>query len=402
MGSLTAKAILTAAPGRHSDGEGLVLNVATSGRRTWFFRYQIDGRRRDLGLGSADDVSLKAARDRAAEARLQVRKGIDPLEPVKGDPRRSSSREMTVADLAGIVVPLLQQKTRNAKVQTQVPWYLGRENLGALWDMQVAKVTSSDVISVLGPMNRATPEKGRRLRSYLRRLFDHGRVLLRDRHGVEIMNPVDGRDLAALGLESRRALTRGHHAALAYEDAPAFVASLRSRESMTARCLEWCLLTAVRADAALNARFSQIDLDAAVWTVPLEFLKDKAYRTTGLRIPLSTRCIEIAKRMQAHGDDLLFPSHTGRPMLSAALLSFLQRAPEGWRDPDTGRPITTHGLRAVFRTWASEMSSASHAAVEISMGHAAGGRVERSYRRTDLLDQRRKLMQDWADFLDGR
>lgn len=397
MGQLSERSVRSAKPGRHMDGDGLYLDVSETGRRTWTLRFQRQGRRRDMGLGSYPTVGLAAARDKAADARRLLAQGKDPIETRKLG-QRAANGLPTVAQIAAIVIPQLQEKSANAKVQRQLVWYLGPENLGPIWNRPVNEITSSDMANLLRPMVEAKPEKSRRMRSYLRRLFDHARVVMRDRYGVVMNDPVATADLRALGVDRGRKLTRGHHAALDHRDVAAFVAELRKRDSVSARALEFLILTVTRTDSTLNARHADIDLDAKLWTIPLEHLKDKKHRTSGFRVPLSERVVQIVKEMQPLKSEYLFPSFDSGPLSNMALLTFIRRQCPGWTDPETKRAITPHGFRATFKTWCEEESVASHSVVEESLGHAVGGTVERAYRRTDVLAKRRALMQAWADY----
>jgi len=167
--------------------------------------------------------------------------------------------------------------------------------------------------------------------------------------------------------------------------------------------LEFLILTNVRTDAVPKARWNEIDIEQAVWTVPLANLKDRKHRQEGFRVPLIERAVEIVRQMQeGRVSRFVFPGQAhGKPLSNMALLMLLKRMNTGekkWLDPVRGRPITAHGFRATFRTWAEEVATVPHAVVEQAMGHAVGTQVERAYRRTDVLDQRRKLMDARASF----
>ena len=237
----------------------------------------------------------------------------------------------------------------------------------------------------------------------IRRVFDRARVILRDDHGITMnRNPADWSDLKAYGFETPRQLSRGRHPSLPYTQLPDFIADLRARDAVSAKALEFLILTNVRTDAVLKARWDQFELEAAVWTVPLSSLKDREHRTEPLRVPLSPRAAEIIREMEkARRSDFVFPSSGGGgPLSNMAMLTLLKRMNSGarkWLDKD-GRAITAHGFRATFRTWAEEVATFPHAVIEQAMGHQVGGKVERAYRRTDLLEKRRELMDAWANF----
>ena len=177
---------------------------------------------------------------------------------------------------------------------------------------------------------------------------------------------------------------------------------LRARDAVAARALEFLILTNVRTDAVLKAAWDEFDLDQALWTVPLANLKDRKHRKEGFRVPLVARAAEIVEQMQeGRASRFVFPGQAhGKPLSNMALLTLLKRMNSGadkkWIDPANGRRITAHGFRATFRTWAEEVATYPHAVIEQAMGHQVGNQVERSYRRTDVLEKRRELMEAWA------
>ncbi len=207
--------------------------------------------------------------------------------------------------------------------------------------------------------------------------------------------------MKALGFEPPRELSRGRHPSLPYDQMAEFMTDLRGREAVSARALEFLILANVRTDAVLKATWDQFDLDAALWTVPLASLKDREHRTEPFRDPLSPRAVEIVREMEkARLSPFVFAGMGGGHLSNMSLLTLLKRLNSGarkWLDKD-GRPITAHGFRATFKTWAEEVATIPHVVVEQAMGHQVGTKVERAYRRTDLLEKRRELMNAWANF----
>ncbi len=188
---------------------------------------------------------------------------------------------------------------------------------------------------------------------------------------------------------------------MAYSALPAFIADLRTRDAIAARALEFLILTNVRTNAILQARWSEIDIDRAVWTIPLSNLKDREHRAEPFRVPLAPRAFEILAEMQAiRVSEYVFPGRRpGASFSNMAFLTLLKRMNSGerkWLDDDAGRPITAHGFRATFRTWAEEVATFPHAVIEQAMGHKVGSKVERAYRRTDVMEMRRGLMDAWG------
>ncbi len=404
MARLTERTVQTAKPGRHSDGDGLHLVVGETGRKKWVLRYQVHGVRRDKGLGSYPDVSLKEARSKASADRALIAKGVDPI-----DERRASTKAAkpvpTFGDIAQVVIANAQSRSTNAKVRYQWERHLGPAYSGPLLARPVHEITTLDVAAVLRPIWRKKPEVARKLYPAIRRVFEHARILLRDEHGIAMPdNPARWEDLKAMGFEPPAKLSKGSHPSLPYPRVPAFMADLRGREAVAAYALEFLILTNVRTDAVLKAAWDEFDLEQAVWTVPLVNLKDRKHRKEGFRVPLVERAVEIVQRMhEGRTSRFVFPGQApGKPLSNMALLMLLKRMNSGtnekWLDPMSGRPITAHGFRATFRTWAEEVATVPHAVIEQAMGHQVGTQVERAYRRTDVLDKRRALMEAWAQW----
>jgi integrase len=198
-----------------------------------------------------------------------------------------------------------------------------------------------------------------------------------------------------MGFETPKALTRGHQASLPHERMAEFIAALRTRESVTALALEFLILTNVRTDAVLKARWGEFDLGQATWTVPLINLKDREHRTRAFEVPLTARAIAILQKLATiRSSGAVFPGQNAKGPLGGmalhALVGRMNGRTPAWIDPMSGRKITPHGFRASFRTWAEEVATFPHAAIEHAMGHKVGGRVERAYNRTTLFAMRRK------------
>jgi integrase len=403
-------------PGRYRADDGLYLEVrrtkAGTLSRSWTLRFQLNDKRRDMGLGSYPTVTLTEARKKANEARVLIARGSDPLatrETARRAAERAEKPIPTFREIAKLVIADAQARSTNAKVRYQWGRHLGAAYCAPLLDRPANEITTIDVAAVLRPIWRTKPEVARKTYPAIRRVFDRARIILRDEHGIEMSrNPADWRDLKAMGFEAPRQLSRGRQPSLAYAQMPDFMVDLRSREGIAARALEFLTLTGVRTDAVLKARWDQFDLDQAVWTVPLSSLKDRAHRSEGFRVPLAARAVELIREMAAAStSEFVFPGQrAGKPLSNMAMLILLRRMNAGseprWIDPASGKPITAHGFRATFKTWAEESATFFHAIVEMALGHTVGNAVERAYRRTDLLDQRRGLMEAWARHCEPR
>lgn len=407
MGALTDKFIKTAPPGRHGDGAGLFLVVSPAGAKKWVCRYQLNGVRRDMGLGSYPMVSLVQARLAAAEAQRTKAAGQDPI-ALRRISRASSLPLPTFAEVAETVAKETLARRQNPKAQNQIKRLLGPV-CEPLLKRPVNEITTLEIADALRPVWSKTPETARKAYPLIRRVFEHARILLRDRYGVTLAgNPAAWTDLQALGFEAPAKLTRGHQPSLAWTELPSFIAELRASPAISARALEFLILTNVRTDAVLHARFDDFDLKQALWLVPVVHLKDKRTRREPFRVPLSPRVLEIVQDCaRLRVSDYLFPGAKDKKPLSSMALVMLLRKMNAARalarkplylDPIQKRPIVPHGFRSTFRVWAEEQTNFPHAVVEQCMGHAVGNEVERAYRRTDILDKRRELMNAWSAF----
>lgn len=285
MGRLTDKGVKNASAGRHGDGDGLQLVVSASGRRKWILRYQLAGTRRDMGLGSYPAVSLAQARVAAADARKLVMQGIDPVQ-ARDAARRSDKAVPTFGEIAKRVADEAKRKTTNAKVQYQWDRHLSPVFCGAIWDRPVHEITTTEIAALLRPVWRSKPEVSRKLYPAIRIVFDHARIVLRDEHGITMVdNPARWADLKAIGWDAPPKLSKGHYPSLPYPQLPKFIEAVRAQEGVSARALEFLILTNVRTNALRKAKRDEFDFDQALWTVPLSNLKDRKHRKEGHPCP---------------------------------------------------------------------------------------------------------------------
>ena len=381
MGKLSAaKVKAITKPGRHSDGDGLYLYIGAGGSKSWVQRITIDGRRRDLGLGSARLVSLARARNRAHDNRVAVADGRDPL----AEKRRGTTP--TFREAAQAVYEANLPRWRNARHIDAWMQTLERHAMPTLGSMPVDRIEKIDVLSVLKPIWTAKPETGRRVRSRIRATLRwamaHGYV----EHNVA-GELIDG----ALPAMPK---TQAHHRALHYLKVPDALATVAaSSASLAAKhCLRFMVLTAARPGEATGALWSDIDLGDREWRIPGHRMKAGVHH----RVPLSDSALEVldAAKVIRDSSDYVFPSplKPGRPLSNMTLTRALRRT-------GLGEHTTPHGFRSSFRTWALEMTNASWAVAEAALAHTLGDETEQAYLRRTLFGDRRTLMQEWADFL---
>ena len=375
MGKLNARKVETAKPGKYGDGNGLQLVVAPTSARKWVLRVMRDGKARELGLGSFPTVSLLEARERAAEIRKQVRAGIDP--------KAAAAKEKaipTFKELADEVVESLEKGFRNAKHRAQWKSTI-KTYAAALHDLRVDAVGTDDVLGVLKPIWTEKPETASRVRGRIEKVLDAARA--KGFRSAE--NPARWRGHLDHLLPKAQKLARGHHAAMPYEAVPAFVEELHKRDAMAGLALEFLILTAARTGEVLGARWSEIDLEAKVWTVPANRMKANREH----RVPLVPRAIEIlAKAKKAQTTDFVFPGQKAERPLSVMALEMVLRRMKI-------EDATVHGFRSSFRDWAGNETQFPRELAEQALAHVIGDKAEQAYRRGDALERRRGLMDAW-------
>lgn len=392
LNALTPLSVKNAKPGRHADGQGLHLLVKDTGARSWVYRYMLRGKSRDLGLGPAgkEGISLADARDMAAALRLKVKAGIDPLAERQEAEAAAFARaqaeaatRVTFKVAAEGYIETNEGNWRNDKHRQQWRNTLSTYAYPIIGHLPVAEVTTSHVLEILEPIWKAKAETASRVRGRIETILDAAKA--RGYRSGE--NPARWRGHIAQILPARARLTRGHHKAMAYEAIPAFVEQMRERSAVAALALEYTILTAARTGEVLGATWDEVDLDKAVWTIPADRMKAGREH----RVPLSQRAVEILKEVQLLGKEWLFPAAKGGKLSGMAMTMLLRRM-----DADT----TVHGFRSAFRDWAAECTSFPHEVAEMALAHTIENKVERAYRRGDLFDKRRKLMNEWAAFLE--
>lgn len=364
-------------PGRHSDGGGLYLFIDAGARRRWLFMYTRNGKRTELGLGSARDLSLANARSEAARLREVLVLGGDPkAERAKNDDIPTFGR------CADDYVAAMEPSWRNAKHAAQ--WKMTLTTYAEpLRAKAVDAITTQDVLDVLKVLWKRVPETAERLRGRIENVLDAAKA--KGHRSGE--NPARWRGHLDQLLPKRQRLSRGHHAALGYEVVPVFMGRLRERDAVAARALEFVILTAARSGEVLGAQWSEIDVARRVWTIPPARMKAGREH----RVPLSPRALEIIEEMKVFGEEgYLFPGpKPDRPLSVMAMAMLLRRMK---------CEVTVHGFRSSFRDWASETTGFPHEVCEMALAHAIGNKAEAAYRRGDLFDKRRGLMEAWASY----
>jgi integrase len=377
------QAATLSAPGRYADGGGLYLVVTKTSTRNWAFKFELEGRAREMGLGSAATITLAEARQKAAEARKLLAEGRDPLEERRAADTDRKSATTTFGAFADQYIRDLKTGWRNAKHRQQWENTLGDGYCAAIRRKPIAEIGTDDVLEVLKPRWQATPETARRIRMRLERILDAAKA----RGLRQGENPARWRGHLDL-LLPRQATAKQHFAAMPFRQVPAFMAELKARPAAAALAMRLLILTATRTSETLGARWEEIDFDTKTWTIPSHRMKaGKAHR-----VPLTDAALEVLKQAKGLHPELVFPGPRGKgPLSNMALLMLLRRMN---RDA-----VTTHGFRSSFRDWAAEATSFPREVAEQALAHALENAVEAAYRRSDLYEKRRKLMDAWATFV---
>jgi integrase len=371
--------------GLHPDQRGLYLQVSASGAaRSWLFRYRFGGRIRHMGLGGLEKVTLPQAR---AEHKKWLTVLWAKLDPIAERDRKTAAEhvagltfETVAAEYIAIQLPSWRSEKHGEGQQSALK-RLAYPTLGAL---PIAAVTRQDILATLQPIWLGVPKTAYRLRQLLAAIFDH--AISKD---YVIANPADWRVLKD-ALPRRGKISRVQHfAAMNYRDIPDFVADLRGTQGITARALEFLILTGCRTGEVRKARWSEFDLDKGLWTIPA--VKTKSGREH--RVPLCARAVEIVRSMTGLHDDWVFCPRRREPLSEAALLGSLRRKSDSRE--------TVHGFRSSFRDWVSEQTTFGRDLAELAIGHVVGDQTERSYARSDQLEKRIPLMDAWARYIAG-
>ena len=370
--------------------DGLQLQVTPTGARSWLLRVTIKGKRRQLGLGPFPDVTLAQARDRARGIKEDLWQGIDPL---------AEKRLVTFAQAMERTLELRTAEFRNDKHKKQWRSTLDRYAVPVLGDIPVSDIDVSDVLRVLEPIWATKTETASRLRGRIEAVLSWATVG-GHRKGD---NPARWRGNldAVLPKPSKVAQVR-HNPALSLADASDWFANLRRRDGIATRALEFLALTAARSGEVRGATWEEIDLSLGLWVIPAERMKAQREH----RVPLTPDVLALLKAMpRLQGSAYVFPAARGGMLSDMALSACMKRIHEaregGYLDPRSGRPAVPHGLRSTFRDWTAERTEYERDMCEIALAHTVGSAVERAYRRSDMIEKRRQMMDAWARFLKG-
>lgn len=377
-------------PGLHAVGgvSGLYLQVLPTGAKTWVLRTMIGGRRRAMGLGGFPTVTLAQARDKAREARDKVETGVDPIaERAAARSALAAQRgaEITFDECARRFIESKSAEWRNPKHCQQWSNTLTTYASPVVGKLQVRDVALGHIVKILEPIWTTKTETATRLRGRIENVLDWATV----RGYRKGDNPARWKGHLDKVLASPKKIAKvEHHAAMAVDEVGAFRQALKARHGIAARALEVLILTAARSGEIRGMTWSEVDLDARTWTIPAERMKAGKEH----RVPLTSHVVEILRDLpRIEGTDLVFPAPRGG-MLSDMTLNAVMRRMQVDAVP--------HGFRSTFRDWAAERTNYPREVAEMALAHTIGDKVEAAYRRGDLFEKRRRMMEEWAKHCD--
>lgn len=392
-------------PGRHAVGivPGLLLVVKETGAKSWMLRTVAGNKRRNIGLGGYPEVSLAEARGKAREIKRQIQQGIDPVAERQARRRaliEEQSRKMTFSEAARLCHEKKRPEYRKEKYAQDWISSVNRYAIPVIGDMTVDEIELPHILKVLEPIWRERTETATRLRQRLEHILNWATV-----SGYRTgENPARWKGhLDAVLPRPSKFHQEAHLPALPWTEIGGFLKDLRMREGMAARALEFLILTAVRSGEIRLATWDEIDLEKRTWTIPAERTKMQQDHV----VPLSGDAMKILCALpRLAGSTHIFPAPRGGALSDMTISkkikdmhnAAVKGGVNGYIDPKQGRVVVPHGFRSTFRDWAAEKTNFPREVCEKALGHAIGNEVEAAYRRGDLFEKRRKLMDAWAEF----
>ena len=384
---LSARAVATATKGKYEDGGGLRLVVSAKGSKRWVFRYTLNRKRREMGLGPYPVITLVKAREDAMTARRMVRDGTDPIEEKK----RLTVTIPTFRQCATDFILTHEAGWKNAKHVSQWRNTINTYANGVIGDIPVDVITVDDVLKVLKPIWTDKNETAKRLQTRIAKILDYAAARgIRDSD-----NPAKWQGKLDVLLPKPSSIQKTkHHPAMPYSNIATFWMELNNKQTVSASALKLLILTATRTSEVLKAKRDEFDLDQGIWIIPAERMKSKKEH----RVPLSKQAIELLRKMpQLAGNQYMFPgTRLGSPQSNMTLLKLMRDMGYGVGG-DKGDYVP-HGFRSSFRDWSGEVSNYPRDVAEMALAHTIESKVEAAYRRGDLIEKRSRMMQDWADY----
>ncbi len=375
-----------------SDGGGLYLQISKAGTKSWLLRFNLNGKRREMGLGSYRDFGLADARDAAADARKLSKKGIDPIKERKDSQQAAlklAQGQKTFKECAEKYIADHEASWKNPKHIQQWKNSLINYAYPVFGDWPIGKVDHDAVQRVLNPIWHTKTETANRVRGRIERVLDWAKVK-KMRSGE---NPALWRgNLEHIYPKPNKLINVVHMPSLPFTEMSSFLSLLRNKKTLAASAVELMIYTVTRPNEAVGAKWAEFDIENKTWAIPKERMKGNAEHI----IPLSNACLTLLNNIpHIDNQELLFPNtKKGKPITDSAMLKLTKSLGKEIGCPD----ITDHGFRASFKTWASETQNFDRQAVEFCLAHKIKDKAEASYHRGNLLDKRLIIMNTWARY----
>jgi len=395
MGKLTTKGVQKlvreSKPGLTNDGDGLYLKIGKGGGASWIYRFRWSGKLRDMGLGSYADTSLSEAREIASEQRKLVKQGIDPL-AAREQKTEVEAGPITFTHCAARYIQSHRRSWRNAKHARQWVSTLKTYVRPVIGNLPVEDVTTQDILKILAPIWTVKNETAKRVQGRIENILDFAAA----HEYRDPVNPARWRGhLDKLLAKPSRVQKVNHHPAMPYEQVAAFMDLIQGYSSMSSKALQFLILTATRTSEVLNAEWHEVDIAKKTWRIPAERMKANREH----RVPLSSQAMDLLLCLpRVKGNNHIFPGmKAGRSLSNMSLLQFMRGLGYG-TNGEQGNYVP-HGFRSSFRDWTGEVTSYPRDVAEMALAHTIENKVEAAYRRGDLFEKRRAMMQEWADFI---
>ena len=395
MGKLTTKGaqklVRESTPGMTNDGDGLYLKIGKGGGASWIYRFRWAGKLRDMGLGSFADTSLSVARGLASEQRKLVKQGIDPL-AAREQKTEIEAGPITFTHCAARYIQLQRRGWQNSKHARQWVSTLKTYVRPVIGNLPVEDVTTQDILKILAPIWTVKNETAKRVQGRIENILDFAAA----HEYRDPVNPARWRGhLDKLLAKPSRVQKVNHHPAMPYEQVAAFMDLIQGYSSMSSKALQFLILTATRTSEVLNAEWHEVDIAKKTWRIPAERMKANREH----RVPLSSQAMDLLLCLpRVKGNNHIFPGmKAGRSLSNMSLLQFMRGLGYG-TNGEQGNYVP-HGFRSSFRDWTGEVTSYPRDVAEMALAHTIENKVEAAYRRGDLFEKRRAMMQEWADFI---
>lgn len=396
MGKLTTKGvqklIRESKPALTNDGDGLYLKIGKSGGASWIYRFRWDGKLRDMGLGSCSDINLSAAREQATGNRKLVKQGINPLDARLEEEKEIQKVAITFTSCAARYIKAHRRSWRNIKHARQWVSTLKTYARPKIGKKSIDEISTQDVLEVLKPIWTNKNETAKRVQGRVENILDYAAA-----HGYrDPVNPARWRGhLDKLLAKPSRIQKVNHHPAMPYDEVADFMATVNGYNSLSSKALQFLILTATRTSEVLNSEWNELDLNNATWTIPADRMKANREH----RVPLSRQAVELLSNLpRVKANTYIFAGmKQGRPLSNMSLLQFMRGL--GYGPSGEQGNYVPHGFRSSFRDWTGEVTSYPRDVAEMALAHTIENKVEAAYRRGDLFEKRRAMMQEWADYI---